>query len=244
MPASDQTPTAVGTLISALPLDNNDTNHDFQESNVTIEFPRAILAEDADFVGALVAIVNAAYLETEAGIFKPGYQRTTADGISSLIRAGHLGVALLETPASSSPNNPPQNGNEEQETETRAQGRTPIGCICIRRDDADGCGELGMLALDATYRGRGLGRDLVVFAEKHCLGLRGLRLELLVPIGWEHPFKVRLLAWYQRMGYVPVEEEEGEKNENATRDFAESYPELAPMLEGPVELRVLEKALA
>ncbi|KAI0592876.1 hypothetical protein F4775DRAFT_597767 [Biscogniauxia sp. FL1348] len=231
---SDQIPTpAASTLTPESEPVSSKPDTQSPSSTITIEFPPARLANDARFVGALARIVNAAYLETEADIFKPGYQRTTSDSIASLVRAGQLAVAFLPLPLP-----PPQ----LEEAGVDWEGKVPIGCISIRH--AARYGELGMLALDAAHRGRGLGRDLVGFAERHCgagpLGLPALRLELLVPTAWEHPFKARLLRWYRRMGYVPLMRDEEEEE---AREFAREYPELAPLLAGPAELRVLEKVL-
>ncbi|KAI1386078.1 uncharacterized protein F4822DRAFT_408874, partial [Hypoxylon trugodes] len=117
-------------------------------------------------------------------------------------------------------------------------GRTPLGCISIRKL-SDTRGELGLFAVSLDQRGRGFGRDLLVFAENWCrdnLGGPGVaisQVDLLVPTHFEHPFKVRLNAWYSKLGYQLV----------GRQDFAVEYPSLAPQLAGPTEYRLYEKKL-
>ncbi|CAJ2513974.1 Uu.00g020930.m01.CDS01 [Anthostomella pinea] len=198
------------------------------KDNVNIEISPASYADDARFVQALTDVVNVVYLEAEAGIFNEGYQRTTASGIADLLRAGQLAVAFLSEPkTSTSPITP----NSESGSD---DSRRPIGCVCIKRL-SDTHGEFGMLALAASHRGGGLGRDLAQFAEARCrgLGLKVMRLELLVPTFYENASKVRIQGWYERMGYRVVR----------LQDFGEEYPHLAGFLAGPTEYRVFEKSL-
>jgi GNAT superfamily N-acetyltransferase len=96
-------------------------------------------------------------------------------------------------------------------------------------------GEFGMLAAVPELRGRGVGRALIDFAEDRSRdrGLRTMRLELLVPLNWRHPSKEYLDRWYRRLGYRVVH----------TTTLDENYPELAPLLATPCELRIYEKPL-
>jgi GNAT superfamily N-acetyltransferase len=177
---------------------------------ISISFPNVSSAEDADFVAALVAIVQVVYSEAEEGIFIPGYQRTTSTEVARLIRDGQLAVAYLR------------------------EGMKPVGCIVVRLISPDR-GNFGMLALDAAYRGGGVGRQLVLFAESYCRdkGCTVMQLELLVPTTFNHGFKERMQAWYMRMGYRLVQ----------LAQFEQEYPALAPLLAGPAEYRIFEKAL-
>ena len=81
-----------------------------------------------------------------------------------------------------------------------------------------------------------MGRQLVLFAEGSCRdkGCTVMQLELLVPTTFNHGFKNRMQAWYLRMGYSIVQ----------LGQFGQRYPALAPLLAGPTEYRIFEKALA
>ncbi|KAI0158576.1 hypothetical protein BJ166DRAFT_498636 [Pestalotiopsis sp. NC0098] len=182
-------------------------------------------AEDAALVECLRGVVNLVYGETEGDIFVDGYQRVSTEEMVDIVRAGQLAVAYLTgSPSSSSPS---------------PSREDAIGCMRIQilPGGENKTGELGMFAVDPAYRGGGLGRDMVAFAESHCrsaLGLETMRLELLVPRGdVEHAFKKRLQAWYERMGYAMVQ----------LGDFQDDYPQLAPLLRGACEYRVYEKSL-
>ncbi|KAI1268494.1 hypothetical protein F5Y18DRAFT_231885 [Xylariaceae sp. FL1019] len=182
--------------------------------NSAIDFPPASVVDDEAFLTTLANIVSLVYAEAEAGIFVEGYKRTTPSGIAELVRAGQLAVAYDRDPATGS--------------------RRPVGCICVKKID-EVAGEFGMLALEASQRGAGVGRDLVLFAEDHCrkLGLTLMRLELLVPQLFEHAFKTRLHQWYGRMGYKMT----------GVGDFGKDYPQLVPLLVGPTDYKVYEKSL-
>lgn len=196
-----------------------------KEQNVTIEIPPASVAEDEVYTEALTEIINAAYSETEAGIFKPGYLRTSASDVAKFLKAGTLVVASVPTTAS---NTPPKS----------TSGRLPLGCISIKKL-SEHRAELGLFAVAVSQRGNGVGRDLMAWAEQWCrdnLGGPGVavaQLDLLVPTHFDHPFKKRLDVWYTRLGYKIV----------GRRDFALDYPDLAPQLAGPTEYRMYEKTL-
>ncbi|KAI8628179.1 hypothetical protein F5Y19DRAFT_144461 [Xylariaceae sp. FL1651] len=197
-------------------------------------------ADDRPLVETLTKLVNVVYGDAEGNIYKPGFERTTPGDIAELMRAGQFAVAFLFPPASSSDaalptGNGNGNGTSSDSESEQQQGGKPIGCIYVKQLSPT-TGECGMLALDATYRGGGLGRDLVRFAEARCrrdLGLATMRLEVLVPVHFEHEGKARLQAWYARMGYVMTQ----------LRDFGEAYPHLNKLLTGPTEYRVFEKRL-
>ncbi|KAI1142046.1 hypothetical protein F5Y05DRAFT_213167 [Hypoxylon sp. FL0543] len=196
-----------------------------KEQNVTIEIPPASVANDEAFTAALTEIINAAYGETEAGIFKPGYLRTSTSAVAKFLKAGTLAVASLP------------NITSEGSPKTTS-GRTPLGCISIKQL-SENRAELGLFAVAMSERGNGLGRDLLEWAEQWCrdnLGGPGVaiaQLDLLVPTYFDHPFKKRLDVWYTRLGYRIV----------GRRDFALDYPDLAPQLAGPTEYRMYEKTL-
>jgi GNAT superfamily N-acetyltransferase len=165
---------------------------------------------DVDLVraGQVADLVNLVYAESERGLWIDGAQRTNAEEVAAFAKAGELAVAHL--------------------------GGRPVGAVRIQPLDAD-TGEFGMLAADPAVRGRGVGRDLVRFAEDTCRerGRTVMRLELLVPRGWVLDSKEFLHAWYTRLGY--------ELDRVGTID--EDYPQLAPQLAGPADYRIYRKRL-
>jgi Acetyltransferase (GNAT) family len=92
-----------------------------------------------------------------------------------------------------------------------------------------------MLVADPAHRRRGVGRELIGFAERwsQAQGLATMQLELLVPRHWRHPAKEFLKAWYTRIGYRPIR----------TGLIEESYPELAPHLATPCDFVIYHKHL-
>ncbi|KAH9908464.1 hypothetical protein F4778DRAFT_348891 [Xylariomycetidae sp. FL2044] len=205
--------------------------------NIAIPSPSAAAADDAALVRTVTDLINAVYLETEMNIFHAKYQRTDPSTISSLIRAGELAIASIipspscsPSPSPPSPSSPPSNSNPNPHNT-----KIIIGCVHIKRLSPTH-GEAGMLAVDPTYRSGGHGRELLKFAEAYCrekLGLETMRLTLLVPRGYEHAFKMRLQAWYERLGYKVT----------GVRDFGLDYPELKGELAGETDYRVFEKGL-
>jgi ribosomal protein S18 acetylase RimI-like enzyme len=93
-----------------------------------------------------------------------------------------------------------------------------------------------MLAADHAYRGVGVGRELVAFAEglSRDRGHRTMQLELLVPRVDKHPNKVFLDDWYSRIGYRAVR----------TISLANAYPDLAPLLATECGFVIYGKPLA
>jgi N-acetylglutamate synthase-like GNAT family acetyltransferase len=106
------------------------------------------------------------------------------------------------------------------------------GCVRVHALDA-ATGELGLLS--AVRLNSGVGRELVAVAEAWARerGLERMRLSLLVPRTGTHPFKARLHAWYSKLGYRVI----------ARRDFADEFPESAPLLTAPCDLVIYEKAI-
>ena len=107
----------------------------------------------------------------------------------------------------------------------RDGGGTVIGSVRVRRLSED-TAELGMLSVDPEAFGTGAGRALLTFAEQHH-GTPFMQLELLVPRGAPHPYKVRLHEWYSRLGYEWISQ----------REFDE------PLLAGPADMRTYRKSL-
>jgi len=165
-------------------------------------------ATDDETVVALTGLINDVYAGAEEGLWADGTARTTTEEVTTLVRAGQLAAARLD-------------------------GHL-VGCVRIGRRD-DRTSEFGMLAADPRHRGTGVGRDLVRYAERRGrdAGSATMRLELLVPREWSHPFKEFLAGWYGRLGY----------RRTGTGTVEESHPGLAALLATPCDLAVYEKDL-
>ncbi|KAL7813120.1 acyl-CoA N-acyltransferase [Trichoderma aethiopicum] len=186
-----------------------------------IEFPPAATADNSSEVSAITKLVNDVFIEGEAGIWNNGYVRTSDAEVADFIRKGQLALAYLASPTAAS------------EKTLNRKGQL-VGCVCVKRNSDSLC-TLSMLALDKSYQGLGLGREIFQFVEDYCLalGCTTLGLDILVPTTYDHPLKTRMQAWYKRRGF----------RETRLADFAEEYPALAPLLSGPVVYRVFEKKL-
>jgi GNAT superfamily N-acetyltransferase len=171
---------------------------------------RAADADDNDFVAEVVDLVNRVYADAERGLWQPGADRTDADEIAGMIRAGELVIARLH-------------GDGEL-----------VGAVHVQRRGAD-LGEFGMLVASPEYRGTGVGRELIAFAEDWARkqGLSRMQLELLVPQTWTHPVKEFLNGWYTRIGYQRVR----------TGRLEDDYPALQPRLATPCDFAIYHKDL-
>ncbi|KAG5978510.1 hypothetical protein E4U55_006140 [Claviceps digitariae] len=197
-------------------------------SGLQIRMGDASVANDAQSVASLARIVNDAYDEVEADIFLAGYRRTDEAEIVKLIHQGCLAIAYL--PADVNPTSHAANSTSPPRTPCDV----PIGCVLVKQLSAQ-LGNFGMLALDFQYRGRGLGRAMIDFAENHCRekGCTVMQMELLVPTSFAHAVKLRMQDWYQRLGYRIIK----------LGSFDQDYPSLATRLATPVDYKVFEKAL-
>jgi GNAT superfamily N-acetyltransferase len=178
-------------------------------------------ADDADLLAHLVAMVNAAYtrgegLASEGGMWKgERVERINTAEACALLRARKL-VLCRPTAAAA------------DAAAAAADAAVPAprlagSVLCdVAFDAAARVGELGMLCVDATCLGQGVGRLLMREAEATCVaaGCVAIRLELLAPSEFQHPVKAWLDAWYQREGYAVGDCE----------DFASAYPRIAPLL--------------
>lgn len=178
--------------------------------------PDSNVADNESLVQHLTRLIVHVYTEAEAGIFSDKYERTRPDEVRTQLRQGRLVIAST---SSSSPLSPVSN---------------VVGCMRLGRLP-DGKAEFGTFALDLSARGTGLGARLVEYGEERARawGSTIMVAELVVPTQFEHPRKVWLSAWYQRMGYKIV----------SKGDFAREHPTLAPMLVTPVDYVIFEKEL-
>lgn len=199
--------------------------------DVIIAFPSTSEANNAELVHKVASLVNKVYADAESGIFRTGYERTDRNGseIAKMIRDGCLALAYLDLEARKRPET-----SKSSLTKTIAEANV-IGCVYIKRLSST-TGNFSMLALEEAYRGEGLGRDLVFFAEHHVrkLGCTVMQVELLVPTEFEHSLKTRVQSWYQRSGYRIVR----------LGSFIEEYPIFAPQLAGPADYKIFQKHLS
>ena len=211
------------------PLSDNGTVPAKSVGSHKIKLLEAAMADDDSLVQGLTRLINKVYSDAEEGIFKPPHIRMTHEELVRLIRLDSIAVAYLPVRAEQHL----AEGNGESSLVKMADGRV-IGCINVGRPSSD-MGSFGLLALQEEYRGGGLGRDLVEFAEEHSrsMGCVKMQLDLLVPTLFEHAFKTRLQSWYGRLGYKLVD----------VGDFATEYPRIAAKLAGPVEYRIYQKPL-
>ena len=165
-----------------------------------------------DDAESLATLINQVYAVAEDGMWQEidGHPmpRTTTAEVHSLLSQQHLLLARM--------------------------GDELVGCVCVKMLSPL-IAEFGLLVAHPERRGEGIGRRLVVAAEKHgrdC-GARWMQLELLTPKDWTHPVKEFLHRWYTRIGYVPVR----------TESFADSYGHLAGQLATPCNFTVYHKGL-
>jgi GNAT superfamily N-acetyltransferase len=178
------------------------------EDSVDVRLLAPAAGEDAGLVEQLTELVNSVYATAEHGLWRDGATRTTPSEVSRLIAAREIAVATA--------------------------GDRVVGAVRIQAL-SDATGEFGMLVADPEYRGIGVGRALIAFAERHCRdrGVRAMQLELLVPRTWRHPTKVFLDDWYRRIGYRVIR----------TISLDDMHAELSPLLATPCQLVVYEKPL-
>ena len=169
----------------------------------------ATAADDDELVDALCRVINSAYEVAEVGMWRGTYARTSVTELAAAVRAGLVAVARLD-------------------------GRV-VGSICMRQLDGM-TGWFGMLAVDPSLGGRGLGRELVAFVERRArsAGLTQMQLELLTPTDVDIAHSRLLAQWYHRLGYREV----------SRRSLAEVEPEAVPFLAVQCQVVVQVKPLA
>ncbi|KAI1300568.1 hypothetical protein F5Y03DRAFT_385902 [Xylaria venustula] len=217
------------------------THHSAAPSKAEIAVPPPSAADDKAFITALTTLVNRVYSEAERGIYRTDFELTSPEDVAELVRAGEVAVAYCLPDADAADISAPHSNHDDEGKDAEVSAQPiPIGCIAMKQVGPS-TGEFGMLAVDPSQRGYGIGGDLVRFAETWCLrrleqgttATVTIQLELLAPVHFEHAGKTALQAWYERMGYSHVE----------LRDFRAVYPRLFELLSGPTEFRVFEKRL-
>lgn len=104
-----------------------------------------------------------------------------------------------------------------------------IGCVHVT-DKGEGLAYLGMLTVDATLQGGGLGRRLIHQAEQTARARFGVdRMEMTVIVQ-----RAELIEWYQRRGYRLTGE---------TRPFPTTDPRFGVPRRSDLAFVVMERAL-
>ncbi|HWM08803.1 MAG TPA: GNAT family N-acetyltransferase [Solirubrobacteraceae bacterium] len=165
-----------------------------------------IRAADESHAGEVARVVNAAYAIGEAGLWLEGNSRTTAAAV-----AESLDEMLVAT----------------------EDGRV-VGCARVQPIDAT-TADLGLISVEPEHWGGGVGRRLVRAAEERmrAAGVRTVQLEVLVPRDGVHREKVKLRAWYERLGYEVVR----------TAPFEEIAVHPASDLAVPCEFLVFQRSI-
>jgi len=147
------------------------------EDQLTVDLLDPAAGADASLVDALCALINDVYAVAEAGLWRDGATRTSADELRGLIAAGEILVAS-------------------------APERGIVGSVRLHDVDTD-TSEFGILVAAPDQRDLGIGRALLDEVERRSRDrdLAAVQLELLVPREWIHPSKEFLTAWYGRRGY-------------------------------------------
>jgi len=104
-----------------------------------------------------------------------------------------------------------------------------VGCVSVEGLDEDEW-YLSMLAIDPQYQELGLGKAVMLEAEKHAQahGAKTVRISVVNK-------RVSLIAWYERRGYVQAGRNEG---------FPYGDPSVGVPLHADLELVVLRKKIA
>jgi len=140
----------------------------------------------------ITQIVNDAYEVGEKGMWKGDDVQRTSDGdVLQKLQDEKLVLLLKDF------------DHQDEGNSNASILNNCYGCIYCDYNFGEGCCELGMFAIDGTFRGVGLGSFLLGAAEiyasqKDCTNLR---LELLSPVEYDHNFKKRLDEWYTKMNY-------------------------------------------
>ncbi|TCK26994.1 GNAT family N-acetyltransferase [Pseudonocardia endophytica] len=173
-----------------------------------VAFLPADAARDGAAMASLAEMVNAVYTVADTGLWTEPFHRTNPDELVRHTRDGELAVARVDSRV--------------------------VGCVRVRMVD-DATAEFGLLAADSSQRGTGIGRELVRFAEQtaRATGRTVMELELMAPRDGPHPAKDFLAAWYGRLGYRFV----------GQNDLATVHPGLGPRLARPCDFRRYRKDL-
>lgn len=198
----------------------NDTTDAMNDAAFSFVIPPRTYADNSQLVAHITKFVNDVFEEDEGNLWDPdkNFQRTNAQEVEQLLRLGELALICEDTADATLP-----------------AMSACAGCGRLSWVD-DRTGNISMIAVAQRLRSQGTGRALMLFAEEHfrAAGAKMVQVELLMPLTWSHPSKVRLEAWYRRMGYQMIREE----------GLHVLHPQLAPLLSGPSILKIWQKPLS
>lgn len=144
---------------------------------------RKLTASDAtpSLCGEIAAIINEAYADGEAGLWREGAARTSAAEIEIFAGRGEIVVAT--------------------------EGERVVGAARVNQL-SDRVAEFGMLSVALSAQRRGVGGALLAFIETVAKddNRDEIQLEILCPRDWQHPRKEHLKDWYGRSGFAFVEQ--------------------------------------
>lgn len=145
---------------------------------LTIERVIQSTATESAVVDRVAALVNAAYIAAEHGLWSIPLGRTHADEVREWIAGGKLVTAWADG--------------------------VVVGSVTSHLIDP-ATGWFGALAVDQSWAGRGIASGLVRHAEQDAAaaGAVSMQLELLQPDP-PHGHQERLRAWYTAIGYRPT----------------------------------------
>ena len=177
-------------------------------SAVEVAFLPRDAAHDAAVVADLAERINAAYAVAEEELWVPGKDRVSAEAVAEIVANGEMAVARLHSRV--------------------------VGSMRVRSLDPQ-TGFLGLLAVEPTAQGAGVGGELIRFAERvmRDAGATQMELRLLVPRDGLDLGKERLHVWYSRLGYEVT----------ARRDFAPLDPDAAESMVKSLDLLTYRKPL-
>jgi len=175
---------------------------------MTIYFAKERDLSEETFV-SIRDFVNEAFEKGEAGMWKGVLKRTSVEELRKKAKEEQLVVA--------------------------EKGGKIIGIIVVHGSKHEKTAAFGMLAVHSQYVKKGVGRQLVDYAENWAVskGMTKMKLELLTPSEWKQPTKEFLKNWYRSLGYLP----------QRNIPFEKDFPHLTPSLETACVFTEWEKRL-
>lgn len=178
--------------------------------------------KDGDDPGAVCNLVNEVYRVAERGIWKEEKDRVSVDDFVSSQSTGTTLVAYQGEKLAGT--------IHFIKTVTLSESSTVEDSEKQKR-----VFRFEKLAVDPSYRGSGLGAELVRAVESIALEEKAssIEFELLVSKGWKNESKDKMQRWYSRLGFIMT----GVKSVEAF------VPQSVKFLENPAEFQCWEKNL-
>lgn len=131
---------------------------------------------DSKNISRIANLVNTSYKNSEVGFWNDNFIRTDEDDIQKLIINNEIAVCSHQDKV--------------------------VACLKYNTVDSKTVG-FGMLAVDISYRGLGIGKELIKLTELYAikLGARHIQIEILDFELGNHPQKKFLRNWYSNQGY-------------------------------------------